>query len=394
MGWRWWGPGALALVLGLAGAADAARLEAIRAAATTDGGAVTLVLSEAVGARSASLEGVDGALARVYVDLPAGTQVAPGVGRVLPGAPPITAVRLGATDDGGLRLVLDIVAGGAARLDRRDGGRTLVVTVPRAGAVAGAGERAAAPPASRLPQVAPSDRAGAIRARRTKIVLDPGHGGHDPGAEGFAVEKEVTLTIARQVASLLRDRLGAEVILTRDDDATLALSDRTARANSEGADLFVSIHANANPHGRLHGVETYVLDNTADKATNRLAAMENGLDLLKAGKGQTDLRYILSSLVQVGKMDDSVALANAVQGGIVRHLRRRYTGVTDLGVKRGPFYVLVGAYMPCVLVETAFLTHPIEGRRLARREYQDAIAEGLYKGIATFLTDSARARTL
>ena len=93
-------------------------------------------------------------------------------------------------------------------------------------------------------------------------------------------------------------------------------------------------------------------------------------------------------------MDESLALATAVQGSVVRQLRRRWPGVTDLGVKRGPFYVLVGAYMPCVLVETAFLTHPVEGRRLQRDEYQQAIAEGLYLGIRTFLADGARRKTL
>ena len=93
-------------------------------------------------------------------------------------------------------------------------------------------------------------------------------------------------------------------------------------------------------------------------------------------------------------MEESIALAAAVQRGLVGHLRARYASVADLGVKRGPFYVLVGAYMPCVLVETSFLTHPTEGRRLAARAYRDAAAEGIYTGIARFLADARRARTL
>src|SRR5204863_4533073 len=117
-------------------------------------------------------------------------------------------------------------------------------------------------------------------------------------------------------------------------------------ANGEDADLFLSIHANASPGGRLRGVETYYLNNTNDRATNRLAAMENGLDLLGPAQGRSDLRYILSDLVQVGKMEESIKLATAVQRGLVGHLREDYRGVTDLGVKQGPFYVLVGAYMP------------------------------------------------
>jgi N-acetylmuramoyl-L-alanine amidase len=289
----------------------------------------------------------------------------------------VAAVRIGRGEGGTLRIVLEARGAAAAREERRRGGREVVVRV------------AAAPGPSTAPTTV-------SRRRPPKIVLDPGHGGHDPGAEGYGVEKEVTLAIAQRLAALLRERLGAEVVLTRHDDATLALAERTARANAEKADLFLSIHANADPYGRRHGVETYVLDNTADHATNRLAAMENGLgaDLLPARASEHDLRYILSDLVQVGKMDQSVALARAVQHALVRRLRARYPGVADLGVKRGPFYVLVGAYMPCVLVETAFLTHPVEGRRLIHPDYQEAVAEGLYAGVRDFLADGAWQRTL
>jgi N-acetylmuramoyl-L-alanine amidase len=121
--------------------------------------------------------------------------------------------------------------------------------------------------------------------------------------------------------------------------------------------------------------------------------MENGKPVPRR-RGKTDLRYILSSLVQVGKMEESVALASAVQRGLVSHLRSEYGEVNDLGVKRGPFYVLVGAHMPCVLVETAFLTHPKEGRRLAGKAYREAVAEGLFQGVARFVKDSRRAQTL
>jgi N-acetylmuramoyl-L-alanine amidase len=204
----------------------------------------------------------------------------------------------------------------------------------------------------------------------------------------------VTLAIARDLAGLLRDRLGAEVGLTRARDTTLPLAARTERANAEGADLFVSIHANASPSRRLHGIETYYLNNTNDRGSIRLAAMENGLDLITRAHRGADLRYILSDLVQVGKMEESIALATTVQRGLVGHLAERYGDVADLGVKRGPFYVLVGAYMPCVLVETSFLTHPGEGRRLASRAYREAVAEGIYRGIERFLADARRARTL
>jgi len=122
--------------------------------------------------------------------------------------------------------------------------------------------------------------------------------------------------------------------------------------------------------------------------------MENGLGMIAPRHDRADLRYILSDLVQVGKMEESVALATAVQRGLVHHLGARYPGIVDLGVKRGPFYVLVGAYMPCVLVETSFVSHPAEGRRLAAGAYRQAVAEGIYTGIERFVADTRRARTL
>ena len=121
--------------------------------------------------------------------------------------------------------------------------------------------------------------------------------------------------------------------------------------------------------------------------------MENGLDYVPQAQGSR-LRYILSDLLQVGKIDGSVRLAQTVQRSLVGHLGARYPDITDLGVKQGPFYVLVGAHMPCVLVEMSFLTHPVEGRRLATDHYQAAVAEGLYAGIAAYLADDRRGRTL
>src|SRR5207245_1632941 len=144
------------------------------------------------------------------------------------------------------------------------------------------------------------------------------------------------------------EKLGAEVVLTRSADATLPLAARTARANAEGADLFVSIHANASPRPRLHGVETYYLNNTHDRGTIRLAAMENGLSLPVPARGGADLRYIVSDLVQAAKMEESIDLATAVQRGLGDHLGARYGGVTAPGGTRGPLYGLVGRSVQCV----------------------------------------------
>lgn len=365
-------------------------LRAVSTRPATDGTTVVIELARPSKPRVAAVRGDDGALLRLSVDLPNGTTLAPGAVPSASADPPVTRVRVGVVDDDRPRVVIE--ADGATDYRVEEAKDAILVTVvgTRAAAAPAAAESVTPAPA---PPAAPARTARRARTR-PKIVLDPGHGGDDPGAQGYAVEKEMTLDIARRLARLLRERLGAEVVLTRDGDHTLPLKARTARANAEDADLFVSIHANANPTGRLRGIETYYLDNSTDHGTLRLAKLENGLDLLRPQNGEASLRYILSDLVQVGKLDDSVRLARSMQRGLVGRLRRRYPGIVDLGVKRGPFYVLVGAYMPCVLVETAFLSHPIEGRRLAREDYRIDVAQGLYDGVSRFLGELSRRRTL
>jgi len=377
----WW---VAALAVGLASSAAAVELRGIETHATPAGADAVFVLSAPVRPTVRALTDTDGRPLRLYVDLPPGTRLSPAVPRALVASAPLGRIRIGTAEEGALRVALELDQ--VATYTVRRHGRIVTVAI-RADATA---EAAPSPPAAPAPPPAVAARPRG----REKIVLDPGHGGSDPGAQGYAVEKEVTLAIARNVAGLLRERLGADVVLTRGHDTTLPLAARTARANAEGADLFVSIHANASPSRRLHGIETYYLNNTNDRGSIRLAAMENGLDLITHARRGADLRYILSDLVQVGKMEESIALATAVQRGLVAHLSTRYPGVADLGVKRGPFYVLVGAYMPCVLVETSFLTHPAEGRRLATAPYRVAVAEGIYQGIDRFLADARRARTL
>jgi N-acetylmuramoyl-L-alanine amidase len=380
----------------LTGRGRAVELTRIESAPTPDGAVVRLHLS---GPASARVREVAGTPLRLYLDLPAGTRLGARAAGPASTVPPLERLRAGLAGDGSPRVVVDLAAPARHRLRRS--GRTLALELTPTGEPGPDADfdsdRAPEPAATILARLERGDAAGRRRpvaALRPKIVLDPGHGGKDPGAQGFAIEKDVTLRIALELAALLRERAAAEVILTRDDDATLPLAARTARANTEGADLFVSIHANASEGGRLRGVETYYLNNTNDHATMRLAAMENGLDLLAPTQGGSDLRYILSDLVQVGKMEESIALATTVQRAVVQRLRTNYSAIQDLGVKQGPFYVLVGAYMPCVLVETSFLTHPTEGRRLANRAYQHTVAEGLYTGIDRFLSSQRRIQTL
>jgi N-acetylmuramoyl-L-alanine amidase len=280
----------------------------------------------------------------------------------------------------------------------------LAATAPQPGS-APVLDTLAAPRAEPVPTTSPkrsemqaksggSDPAAGRPANRPwRIVLDPGHGGNDPGAQGVngLLEKDVTLAIALRLKRRLEESSNAKVLLTRETDTTRTLAERTAFANANSADLFISIHANADRSGELQGIETYTLNNSNDRATIRLAKMENG-PAVRVGRG--DLSFILSDMVQSGKEEESNTLAERLHSRVLARLRSRYTDVHTLGVKKGPFYVLVGAYMPCVLIETSFLSHPVEGKRLGTAAYQHDIAEGLYLGITDFLGDARLAKTL
>jgi N-acetylmuramoyl-L-alanine amidase len=215
-----------------------------------------------------------------------------------------------------------------------------------------------------------------------KIVIDAGHGGRDPGAIGVdgVAEKDIVLAVALRLAEKLKKQMGIDTVLTRKDDRFVALEERTAIANEQGADLFVSLHANASPNPDARGIETYYLDNTNDEAALRLAGRENGI----AREKISDLQFMLSDMVQNLKLEDSITLAHRLQGSVVTQMGRRYGDVRDLGVKKAQFFVLVGARMPSVLVELFFVTNKAEGRALNSEEYQEALADALYDGIKKY----------
>ena len=225
-----------------------------------------------------------------------------------------------------------------------------------------------------------------------KIVLDPGHGGKDPGAIGVGgiAEKDIVLAVAQKLAKKLTKEMGIEVVLTRKNDSFVRLEDRTAIANAEDADLFLSLHMNASTSGDAKGLETYYLDNTSDEASLRLAARENGT----SRKNVSDLQFILSAMTQNMKLEDSISLAHRLQGSMVGSMSKKLGGVKDLGVKKALFYVLVGARMPSVLVEMFFITNKIEGRAMSRESYQNAIVEALYDGIQKYGKSALAAKTL
>jgi len=220
-----------------------------------------------------------------------------------------------------------------------------------------------------------------------RIVIDPGHGGKDFGAPGFIPgvhEKDVVLEIGKRVARKIREELNLEAILTRSDDRYLTLEERTAFANTRGADLFVSIHTNASRDPRAYGTETYFLNLATDDESIRVAAMENATST----KNISDLHSILSDLLKNAKINESSRMAEVVQSALVKNMGHRgYDHVKDKGVKQAPFYVLLGARMPSVLVETAFISNREECRLLTTANYQEHLAEGIVRGLRTYIRE-------
>ncbi len=199
------------------------------------------------------------------------------------------------------------------------------------------------------------------------------------GVGGIA-EKDIVLSIAKKLAKKLKREMGIEVVLTRQTDSFIPLEDRTAIANAEDADLFISLHVNSSPNPHARGIETYYLNNTDDEAAIRLAARENGT----SRRGISDLQFILSDLTQNSKLEDSITLAHRIHSSIVSQMGQKHGEVKDLGVKKALFYVLVGAHMPSVLVELFFITNKTEARALTRQAYQDTIVDALYDGIKKY----------
>jgi len=211
------------------------------------------------------------------------------------------------------------------------------------------------------------------------VVLDPGHGGDDLGAQGYAglLEKDVTLSIAQLTIGELK-RSGITYAVTRRGDDFLPLSSRTKFANQHNAKLFVSIHANASLRGTNRGVETYILDSNQSANTKLLVERENGPEA-------SDLSLMLGDIIQREKRPEALKLASLIQNHIVLKLKESGFNTPDLGVKRAPFFVLVGTHMPSVLVEVGFIDHSDEGRKIGTEEYRAAVASALASAIKEFL---------
>jgi N-acetylmuramoyl-L-alanine amidase len=223
----------------------------------------------------------------------------------------------------------------------------------------------------------------------SRVVIDAGHGGHDPGAQSNGVsESELTLDVALRLSRLLEKQPGVEVVLTRDGDVFIPLEERTSIANREGADLFLSIHANASRNPKARGVETYFLNFASNPAAEAVAARENSA----SGRAMHSLPDIVRAIALNNKIDESRDFADMVQRSMVRRLSTRNKQLKDLGVKQAPFVVLIGAAMPSVLAEISFVTHKQEGQLLKSTAYRQQIAEALLDAVVRYQQSLKRPR--
>jgi N-acetylmuramoyl-L-alanine amidase len=214
-----------------------------------------------------------------------------------------------------------------------------------------------------------------------RVVIDAGHGGHDPGAQSNGVsESELVLDVAMRLSRLLQKQAGIDVVMTRDTDVFVPLEERTAIANREGADLFLSIHANASRNPKARGVESYFLNFASNPDAEAVAARENA----SSARAMHSLPDILRVIALNNKIDESRDFAEMVQHSMVHRLSSRNKQLKDLGVKQAPFVVLIGASMPSVLAEISFVTHKQEGQLLKTGPYRQQIAEALLDAVMRY----------
>jgi N-acetylmuramoyl-L-alanine amidase len=275
------------------------------------------------------------------------------------------------------RLVLDIYPRGAAEAPAQ----------PTGGKTPTGGNRAQQPVKRHVDEKDPNLTATSLARQlglgvRT-VVIDPGHGGPRPGTigKGGLQEKEINLAVALALKKLLKEKAGLDAVLTRESDVDVGLDDRTVIANQKRADLFVSIHTNAHRDRKRGGVETFFLNVNVDPSVVELAAEENATSTKNIG----EMKSILDKIVQNSKVQESMNLAQAIQKNLVRSLAKDLPGIKDLGVKGGPFWVLIGGEMPSVLVEISHLSNAKEEAKLKTAKYRDLAAQGIYDGIMEYV---------
>jgi len=242
--------------------------------------------------------------------------------------------------------------------------------------------------AEKPPQPAKPTEEGYSMARQLglgiqRIVIDPGHGGKDPGTIGKSgtMEKIVVLDICQRLKKLLDTSNNLDVIMTRETDIYVPVENRTVIANQKRADLFISVHANANPSKKRSGVETFYLNFSRDPSVIETAALENATST----KNLSEMRSILEKIAKNSKVLESKELADNIQKNLVHTLQKQYKDVIDLGFKGGPFWVLIGVDTPSILVEVSYLSNAKEEIRLKDAQYRQNIAQGIYSGIKEYI---------
>jgi N-acetylmuramoyl-L-alanine amidase len=222
----------------------------------------------------------------------------------------------------------------------------------------------------------------ALGLKVARVVIDPGHGGHDQGTQGpkGLVEKELVLDVALRVGKLIEEQMNAEVIYTRSEDTFIPLEGRTALANEKKADLFLSIHANSSSFTRIAGVETFYLNFTDSKDALDVAARENA----SSQKSIFELQDIIQKITMHEKLDESKEFAGRIQTALYSLSARNNPAQKNRGIKKAPFVVLIGANMPSVLAEIGFVSNPREEALLKRADYRQKLANSLYRGISKY----------
>ena len=242
----------------------------------------------------------------------------------------------------------------------------------------------AAPPVKEAEPLSGGDRSliRALGLKIGRIVVDAGHGGHDTGTIGphGLQEKDLVLDVAQRLGAMLQDKLGAEVVYTRDDDTFIPLETRTATANKHEADLFISIHANSSRDPKARGVETYYLNFTSDSEALDVAARENAV----SEKSVFELQDLVKKIALKDKIEESREFAADVQKALYSGLAAKNAGLRNRGVKKAPFVVLIGANMPSILAEISFVSNPGDEKKLKTPAYRQRIAESLFKGVAKY----------
>ena len=318
---------------------------------------------------------------RLYIDI-VGGRLGPELKRKIPiNDGLLKMVRAGQYDESTVRVVLDIETLDDFTVFPLSNPYRVVIDVTGKGS---ARDKVKKPPPSKTVERAPGVKVPPRTNLAGTIVIDPGHGGKDPGAMGKRKlkEKDLTLKIARLVKKDLSKRLKSSVVLTRDRDVYIPLDERTAIANSKEADLFVSIHVNSSPNRKATGVETYYLGEAKDKEALRVAARENAA----TPEEMSDIvQYIIRDMESNVNRNESIRLATHIQETLSKDLAKKYSGIKSNGVKEALFYVLVKSNMPSVLVEVSFISNPTDEKRLRTDKYLNVIAKSISAAIIKYI---------